>query len=86
MTMAKKTRGNNKNLFYTYDKEADVLYLSQGKPSARDNVVETPDDVLLRTDNKTGKVRGFTILNFSKRQDKNVTSVSLPVLANWVPA
>ena len=81
-----KKKQNKTNLYYLYDKEADIFYLSQGKPSARDRVTETLSEVLLRSDKTTGKVRGFTILNFSKRQSKSLTPVSLPILSNWVAA
>ncbi|HEY4483241.1 MAG TPA: DUF2283 domain-containing protein [Candidatus Paceibacterota bacterium] len=77
---------NKTKLFYLFDKEADVLYLSQGKPSSRDLVTEAPDNVLLRSDKKTGRVRGFTILNFSKRQSKTLSPIALPVFSNWVGA
>ena len=72
-------------LYYYYDKEADVAYLSQGKPSAKDVTQETSDDVVLRVDPKTRKVRGFTILNFSKRTVGN-TPIPLPINAVLTPA
>ena len=72
-------------LYYYYDKEADVAYLSQGKPSAKDVTQETSDDVVLRLDPKTRKVRGFTILNFSKRTGNNAP-VLLPINAALTPA
>lgn len=72
-------------LYYYYDKEADVAYLSQGKPSAKDISQETADDVVLRIDPKTKKIKGFTILNFSRRAEKN-TPVSLPINAELTPA
>lgn len=65
-------------LYYHYDKEADVAYLSQGKPSARDITQETDADVILRLDPKTRAVRGFTIFNFSKRAGNDMP-VSLPI-------
>ena len=74
------------NLYYHYDQEADVFYLSQGKPSSRDQVIETSDEVLLRSDKVTGHIRGFTILNFSKRQSKTPSPISLPILSEWVAA
>ena len=74
-----------KQLYYYYDNEADVFYLSQGKPSAHDEVIESDDNVLLRTDAK-GKVRGFTILNFSKRQSDKAQPIKLPIVADWVAA
>lgn len=65
-------------LYYYYDKDADILYFSQGKPSARDDSREIKDDVVLRIDPRTKKVRGFTVLNFSKRLSKDLP-LSLPV-------
>jgi len=52
-------------LSYFYDKEADVFYFSEGKPSAKDNTVEVGNDVLVRVDSRTKRVRGFTLLNAS---------------------
>jgi uncharacterized protein YuzE len=68
-------------LYYNYDQEADVFYLSQGKPSIKDTSMETGDDVILRLDAKTKRVRGFTILNFSKRSKNKNASVALPIEA-----
>jgi uncharacterized protein YuzE len=51
-------------LIISYDKDADVAYLSFGKP--RPSVSEEVDDyVLVRRDPKTKKIRGVTIINFS---------------------
>ena len=72
-------------LYYYYDKEADVAYLSQGKPSAKDITQETSDDVVLRVDPKTRKVRGFTIFNFGKRT-RSSAPISLPINAVLTPA
>ncbi len=63
---------------YFYDKEADVFYFSQGAPRATDEVVETGNDVLLRRDPKTKRVRGFTLLNASRQQLKRTRGLSLP--------
>lgn len=65
-------------LHYFYDKEADVLYFSQGKPSAKDLSQETFDNVVLRIDPKSKQVKGITVLNLSKRQQK-FSPVPLPV-------
>lgn len=73
-------------LYYHYDKEADVFYLSQGKPSSRDNSQELTDDVILRLDRKTGKTKGLTILNFAKRTGKKRMPVSLPLELQFTPA
>ena len=72
-------------LYYFYDKEADVLYFSQGKPSAKDQSQETKDDVVLRINPKTGTVRGFTILNFSKRNHSD-KAIALPFDAELLPS
>lgn len=75
-----------KKLYYYYDQEADVLYISQGKPSAKDRSQEASDDVVLRINPKTRKVKGFTILNFIKRMKQRGTSIPLPINAELVPA
>ncbi|MEK7173712.1 MAG: DUF2283 domain-containing protein [Patescibacteria group bacterium] len=73
-------------LYYYYDKEADVFYFSNGKPSAKDKSEEVSNDVILRTDPKTGAVHGFTILNFAERVQKKQEYIALPIEANLVPA
>ncbi|HEY4487579.1 MAG TPA: DUF2283 domain-containing protein [Candidatus Paceibacterota bacterium] len=56
---------------YFYDKEADTFYFSQGKPSLSDETVEAGDDVLLRVSPRTKNVRGFTLLNASRRSKRS---------------
>ena len=68
-------------LYYFYDKQADVFYFSQGKPSARSISKEISDDVILRLDRKSGKVKGFTILNFNKRAKSKSQPIELPIIA-----
>ena len=72
-------------LYYYYDHEADVLYLSQGKPSAKDRSQETADDVILRLDPKTKRVKGFTVLNFRRRAKGASVPLSLPIRAELMP-
>ena len=60
-----------------YDKGADVLYVSSGKPSGRDETVETEDEIVVRKNPKTGEVKGFTISHFLKRGVKEPT-ITLP--------
>jgi len=75
------------NLYYFYDREADVFYLSQGKPTAKVKMQETADDVVLRLNPKDGKIIGFTILNFARRlKNKKILSVPLPIQAELMPA
>ena len=73
-------------LHYYYDREADIAYLSQGQPSTKDISQETSDDVILRLDHKTRKVKGFTILNFMRRLKNKNTTVSLPIEAKLTAA
>ena len=73
-------------LYYYYDKEADIFYLSQGKPSSKSISQETSDDVVLRLDSKTKKIRGFTILNFNHRITKKHTPIELPIQAEMTAA
>lgn len=49
----------------SYDKEADVLYLTFKRPSHADDTELTDDDILIRYEK--GEVVGITILNASKR-------------------
>lgn len=80
--MKKKINTKNQNqLFYYYDTDADVFYLSQGKPSKTSETLESENDVLLRLNRKTKNVVGFTILNFTKRLTKPYASVGLPINA-----
>ena len=73
-------------LNYLYDKEADIFYFSQGKPSAKDISQETSDDVILRLDPKTKKIKGFTILNFNRRAKQKRSAVELPIKIRFSPA
>ena len=71
-----KQKKNILNVYY--DKEADVLYMSQGKPSSRDETSETKEEVVVRKNPKTGEVKGFTILNFLKRSETKSSTITLP--------
>lgn len=55
--------GNDK-LFVDYDKEADVLYVSFGKPQKADDAVQGKDGIIRRK--KGDKIVGLTILNASR--------------------
>lgn len=70
-------RVQKKPLNIYYDKEADVLYVSHGKPSARDETFETEDEIVVRKNPKNGTVTGFTILHFLKRGAEGPT-ITLP--------
>ena len=54
-----------KDVQFHYDREADVLYLSIGKPQKAETI-EIGEDFVLRLHSKSGQVVGITIINFSK--------------------
>jgi uncharacterized protein YuzE len=54
-----------KEVQFHYDHEADVLYLSVGKPQ-KAKTIEIGEDFVLRLHPRSGKVVGMTIINFSK--------------------
>jgi len=57
-----------KNIIMSYDKEADVLYVTLGKP-AKGVGREISSGIIKRTDPKTKKVVGFTVVGFSKKKE-----------------
>jgi len=56
---------DSKRMWYSYDEEADVLYLNFKKPSHADDSELTDDDMIIRYER--GEVVGVTVLNASKR-------------------
>src|SRR5574341_1655486 len=64
------------NIQYSFDREADVLYLSGGEPSADAESEEIGDDIVIHHDRATGDVVGFTILNFLKRAGEGLDKVT----------
>lgn len=50
---------------FSYDREADVMYLCVGRPQ-KARTVEIGQDFILRLDPKTRRVVGLTIVDFSK--------------------
>ena len=72
-------------LRFAYDKAADVLDISLGRPKAAISR-EIEDDFFVRVDPKTDKVVGFSILNFEK-YFKNLRDVRpVPVTAEFTLA
>ncbi len=65
-------------LIVSYDRKADVAYLSFGEP--KPSVTEELDDyVLVRRDPKTREIRGVTIINFRRYfMAKNEMKVEIP--------
>ena len=61
--MMSDAKQKNDQLTVSYDKDADVLYITEGAP--RQTIGETMDDgVIVRRDLKTKEVIGFTIVDF----------------------
>ena len=54
------------SLNWEYDEEADVLYISVGKPRAAVGT-DIGDGVVVRYDNKKKEIVGLTILGFRAR-------------------
>ena len=75
-----------KEVQFHYDREADVLYLSVGKPQKAKSV-EMGDDFVLRLHPKTAEVVGLTIIDFSKHFPQlDPTHIKLPTEGSFDPA
>lgn len=59
---------SDSRLWVDYDKEADVLYISFGKPQKADDS-QQEDGIIQRK--KEGKLVGITVLNASRYSGKN---------------
>ena len=60
-----------------YDKKADVLYLSFGKPIAA--VTEEIGNVGVRIDEKTNEIVGLTVIGFLKNFKNNSEPIKISV-------
>jgi uncharacterized protein YuzE len=58
-----------RKMSFSYDRKADVLYLSVGKPK-KSISREIEDGILLRLDQKTKEITGLTIIDFEARFQK----------------
>ena len=68
-----------KEIQFHYDREADVLYLSVGRPQ-RAKTIEVGEDFILRLHPKTAEVIGMTIIDFSRHFPKlRPARLGLPV-------
>jgi len=59
---------HQKNIWLSYDEEADVLYLNFKKPSRADDSELLDNDVIVRYEGD--EVVGMTIMNASKKTKK----------------
>lgn len=55
-----------KRIWYSYDEEADVLYLNFKKPSHADDSELTDDDIVIRYEKE--EIVGITVLHASTRR------------------
>ena len=55
-----------KRVWYSYDEEADVLYMNFKKPSNADDSELTDDDIIIRYEK--GDVVGISVLHASTRK------------------
>jgi len=60
-----------------YDKEADILEITIGEPSAS-YFDEVDDDLFEAHDNKTNELKGYKIFNFLKRGGIKNIKILLP--------
>ena len=60
---------HQKNIWLSYDEEADVLYLNFKKPSRADDSELLDNDIIVRYEND--EVVGMTVMNASKKIKKN---------------
>lgn len=64
-----------------YDKDADVLYISEGDP--KEAVCKMLDDgIIVRKDPKTKRIVGFTIIDFISHFSKSIPQ-PLPIGAQF---
>ena len=54
-------------LAFQYDREADILHISNRSPYAEQETEELGDDVIARVNPKTGDVESLEVLFFSTR-------------------
>ncbi len=62
--LVKLALAGDSRLWIDYDKKADVLYVSFGKPQKADDAIQKNDGIIRRI--KKGKIIGLTILNVSR--------------------
>ena len=72
---ALKILENNPKLSWEYDEEADVLYISVGKPRPAVGT-DIGEGVIVRYNQKRSEVVGITILGFRTRTLKSIARAS----------
>lgn len=72
-----------KGMNFFFDAQADILYFSKGMPRVDVESEEIGDDIVVRLDPATKEVVGFTIINFTKRFEKEKEPRFIPVEAKF---
>ena len=67
----------NKTIDIFYDKEADILEITIGEPSAS-YFDEVEDDLFEAHDKKTNELKGYKVFNFLKRGGMKNIKILLP--------
>lgn len=73
---------NPNELKIVYDQDADVLYVTRGKPEYTD-YVEYADDIILRLHPDTKQLVGFTLIDFSQHFADKESHIALPFSADF---
>lgn len=61
-----------------YDEGGDLLEIRIGNVTPS-HMEPLGNDVFERIDNKTGKVKGYMIVNFRKKMRKNTSGIEFPI-------
>ena len=66
-----------KKIMISFDKQADVMYMSFGKPVKAEGE-EIKEGIFARYDPKSRKLVGLTVVNFSKKFGMHPEEISIP--------
>jgi uncharacterized protein YuzE len=81
----KMTEPSKGFLHIGYDREADVLYLSLGKPRKGMEYREMGNGVVLRIDPETDGIVGLTVMDFVSNFSGVEQIASMPITGEFVP-
>jgi len=71
----------DKKLTFTYDREADILYINKRPPYAEQESEELGDEVIARLNPETGEIENVEVMFFSTRLLRSEL-LELPVSAD----
>jgi len=70
---------NKKNIEIDYDSEADILEIFIGRPSPS-YYDEIDDDLFEGRDKQTGELKGYKVLNLTKRGKDWLKKIKIPLV------